>query len=98
MATCRRADFVSSPRSLINLKPTPMPTNTLNTLTHFTPSPGKTASYHSLAALEAQGLGTVSRLPRSLRVVLEALVRHCDGKRVTEELGDHAEAELLQVR
>jgi aconitate hydratase len=41
--------------------------------------------YHSLAALEAAGLGKISRLPRSIRVVLEALVRHCDGKRVNEE-------------
>ena len=39
----------------------------------------------SLAALEAQGLGKVSRLPVSIRVVLESLLRNCDGKRVTEE-------------
>ena len=36
-------------------------------------------------ALEEAGLGKVSRLPRSIRVVLEALVRHCDGKRVSEQ-------------
>ena len=66
-----------------------MPNDTFNTLTEFTPSPGRTARYHSLAALEAAGLGKISRLPRSLRVVLEALVRHCDGKRVTE---DHVKA------
>jgi aconitate hydratase len=62
-----------------------MANDTFNTLTEFTPFPGRTARYHSLAALEAAGLGKVSRLPRSLRVVLEALVRHCDGKRVTEQ-------------
>ncbi len=62
-----------------------MPQDTFKTLRDFTPSPGKTGKYHSLAALEAAGLGKISRLPRSIRVVLEALVRHCDGKRVSEE-------------
>ncbi len=62
-----------------------MAKDTFKTLKEFTPSPGKTGKYHSLAALEAAGLGKISRLPRSIRVVLEALVRHCDGKLVTEE-------------
>ncbi|WP_375214446.1 hypothetical protein, partial [Aquabacterium sp.] len=34
-------------------------------------------------ALEAAGIGPVSRLQVSLRIVLEALLRHCDGRRVT---------------
>jgi len=38
----------------------------------------------SLPALEQAGFGTISRLPVSLRVVLESLVRHCDGQRVSE--------------
>jgi aconitate hydratase len=59
------------------------------TLRDFTPAPGKKGRYHSLAALESAGLGKISRLPRSIRVVLEALVRHCDGKLVTE---DHVRA------
>ena len=62
-----------------------MANDTFKTLRDFTPSPGKKGHYHSLAALEAAGLGKISRLPRSIRVVLEALVRHCDGKLVTEE-------------
>ena len=41
--------------------------------------------YFSLPALEKQGLGKISRLPISIRIMLEALVRHCDGKVVTEE-------------
>jgi len=45
---------------------------------------GRTARYHSLPALEAKGFGPVSRLPVSLRVVLESLVRNLDGKRVHE--------------
>src|SRR5688572_17851236 len=44
---------------------------------------GKRA-YYALPALEAAGFGRVSRLPVSLRIVLESLLRNCDGKRVTE--------------
>jgi aconitate hydratase len=62
-----------------------MTRDAFKTLREFQPYAGKTAHYHSLAALEAAGLGKISRLPRSIRVVLEALVRHCDGKLVTEE-------------
>ena len=50
-----------------------MAQDTFKTLRDFTPSPGKKGRYHSLAALEAAGLGKISRLPRSIRVVLEAL-------------------------
>ena len=35
--------------------------------------------------LERQGLGTVSRLPYSIRVLLESVLRNCDGFVVTEE-------------
>ncbi len=60
-------------------------TNTLPaTLASFSPRPGASAQYHRLANLEAAGLGRISRLPISIRVVLESLVRNCDGKRVTE--------------
>ncbi|MGH8671592.1 MAG: aconitate hydratase AcnA [Burkholderiales bacterium] len=38
----------------------------------------------SLPQLERQGLGNISRLPVSLRIVLEAVLRNCDGKRITE--------------
>jgi aconitate hydratase len=40
---------------------------------------------YSLAALEAAGLGRISRMPPTLRIVLESLTRNCDGRRVTEE-------------
>ncbi len=66
-----------------------MAQDTFKTLCDFTPAPGKSGKYHSLAALEAAGLGKISRLPRSIRVVLEALVRQCDGKKITE---DHVKA------
>ena len=45
---------------------------------------GKTGKMYSLAALEEADLGKVSRLPVSLRVVLESILRNCDGKRITE--------------
>ena len=45
---------------------------------------GKTGQYYSLPALEKAGLGKISRLPRSLRVVLESALRNYDGKKITE--------------
>ncbi|HXQ82108.1 MAG TPA: aconitate hydratase AcnA [Opitutaceae bacterium] len=44
---------------------------------------GAKHKFHSLPALASAGLD-VSRLPVSIRLVLESLVRNCDGKRVTE--------------
>jgi aconitate hydratase len=41
--------------------------------------------YFSLEAAEASGLGAVSRLPFSLKVLLENLLRHADGRIVTED-------------
>lgn len=42
-------------------------------------------TYYSLQAIEDAGLGPVSRLPYSLKVLLENLLRHEDEKRVTVE-------------
>ena len=39
----------------------------------------------SLPALETAGLGKISRLPISIRIVLESVLRNCDGKKVTEQ-------------
>jgi aconitate hydratase len=44
---------------------------------------GAEHAYHSLPALANSGLD-VSRLPVSIRLVLESLLRNCDGKRVSE--------------
>lgn len=41
--------------------------------------------YYSLPELEKQGLGRISRLPVSIRILLESLLRNCDGLRVKEE-------------
>src|SRR5207249_1067517 len=46
---------------------------------------GGRGKFYSLAALEKAGLGKVSRLPVSIRIVLESVLRNCDGKKVTEE-------------
>jgi aconitate hydratase len=46
---------------------------------------GKTGKYYSLPALEKAGLGKISRLPVSIRVVLESALRNCDGKKITEQ-------------
>ena len=56
--------------------------NPFNTLANFDAG-GVTHPYYSLPALAAAGL-PVERLPVSLRLVLESLLRNCDGKRVTE--------------
>ena len=44
---------------------------------------GQTINYYSLAAASAAGLGDVSRLPFSLKVLLENLLRWEDGRTVT---------------
>src|SRR5437899_6293621 len=51
----------------------------------FTTASGTTGHYYSLPALEKAGLGQISRLPVSIRIVLESVLRNCDGKKVTEE-------------
>src|SRR5205085_6790071 len=39
----------------------------------------------SLPQLEKAGVGPVSKLPVSIRIVLESVLRNCDGKRVSEQ-------------
>ena len=51
----------------------------------FAPSEGKEGFYFSLPRLAEAGLGDVSRLPVSIRIVLESVLRNCDGKKVREE-------------
>jgi len=50
----------------------------------FSTASGKTGSLFSLPAL-ARKFPNVARLPMSLRIVLESVLRNCDGKRVTKE-------------
>ncbi len=58
--------------------------NLFGTLQEFAVGGGK-RKYYSLPALEAAGVGKVSRLPVSIRIVLESVLRNCDGKKVAEE-------------
>jgi aconitate hydratase len=43
------------------------------------------AIMYRLQRLEDQGVADVSRLPFSIKVLLEALLRHCDGQLITED-------------
>ncbi|MCG6873769.1 MAG: aconitate hydratase [Betaproteobacteria bacterium] len=61
-----------------------MPHNAFNTLQQFDIAPGRKGELYSLPALEKAGVGKVSRLPVSLRIVLESVLRNCDGKKITE--------------
>src|SRR2546426_1845188 len=59
--------------------------NLLNTLQEFKMASGKTGKLYSLPALEKALRAPISRLPVSIRIVLESVLRNCDGKKVTEE-------------
>jgi aconitate hydratase len=59
--------------------------NLHNTLQAFPIGTGKSGKLYSLPALEKAGVGRISRLPVSIRIVLESILRNCDGKKVTEE-------------
>jgi aconitate hydratase len=56
-----------------------------NTIRSFDAGEGKKGLYYSLPALEEAGVGKVSRLPVSIRIVLESVLRNCDGKKVAEK-------------
>jgi aconitate hydratase len=58
--------------------------NLFNTLKELPLPTGKKAKFYSLPALEASGLGKISRLPVSIRIVLESVLRNCDGRKITE--------------
>jgi len=60
------------------------PHNLFNTLQQFDLGNGKQGNFYSLPALEAAGVGPVSKLPVSIRIVLESVLRNCDGLKVQE--------------
>ncbi len=62
-----------------------MPNSPFNSFQQFTPAPGLSGQFYSLPQLEKENVGPVSKLPVSIRIVLESLVRNFDGKRITEE-------------
>ncbi|MBW0170827.1 MAG: aconitate hydratase [Hydrogenophaga sp.] len=55
-----------------------------STVKTFKTASGKSGRFYSLPALAKQ-YPSVKRLPVSLRIVLESVLRHCDGERVTPE-------------
>jgi aconitate hydratase len=55
------------------------------TLQSFDLGQGQKGQFYSLPRLEAAGIGPISRLPVSIRLVLESVLRNCDGKRVAEQ-------------
>ncbi|MFO0064425.1 MAG: aconitate hydratase, partial [Pirellulaceae bacterium] len=48
-------------------------------------SPWGPVGIYRIGRLEQLGLGEVSTLPFSMRILLEAVLRNCDGYQVTEE-------------
>ncbi len=54
-----------------------------DTLQRFRTRSGAYAKFHSLPEL-ARRYPNVARLPQSIRIVLESVLRNCDGQRVTE--------------
>ncbi|QOT75358.1 aconitate hydratase AcnA [Cupriavidus basilensis] len=62
-----------------------MPHNLNKTLKEFKTGPSSKGQFYSLPQL-GKALGVaVERLPVSIRIVLESVLRNCDGKKVTEE-------------
>jgi aconitate hydratase len=61
-----------------------MPHNLFNSLQNFDAGSSRTGQLYSLPQLEKEGVGPVSRLPVSIRIVLESVLRNCDGKKIAE--------------
>jgi aconitate hydratase len=74
----------ASPGAILKYNPL-MPLHTLfNSLRSTSTQSGQKVTYYSLPALEEAGVAPVSKLPVSIRIVLEAVLRNFDGKRVSE--------------
>jgi aconitate hydratase len=66
------------------VQPALIETTFANTLKNFKTAPGRAGKFYSLPALAKQ-FPNIKRLPVSLRIVLESILRNCDGKRVTAQ-------------
>jgi len=62
-----------------------MPHSLFDSLQTFDAGSGRKASFYSLPQLERAGAGTISRLPVSIRIVLESVLRNYDGKKIKED-------------
>lgn len=61
-----------------------MPDGPFDSLQTFDSGSGSSNKFYSLPQLEKSGIGPISRLPVSIRIVLESVLRNCDGQRITE--------------
>src|SRR5262245_40404191 len=61
-----------------------MPETPFDALQKLETSAGPAGRFFSLLQLEKNGLGAISRLPISIRIVLESVLRNCDGEKITE--------------
>lgn len=59
--------------------------NRFDSLQTFDAGYGQQAKYYSLPALEKAGVGPISKLPVSIRIVLESVLRNCDGEKISED-------------
>ena len=59
--------------------------NLFDSLQTFTTAAEKTGQFYALPQLETAGVGPISRLPVSIRIVLESVLRNYDGQKITEE-------------
>ncbi len=66
------------------MSPSTAPQSLFNTRQTFKLASGKSGTLYSLPALETAGVGRISRLPVSIRIVLEAVLRNYDGKKISE--------------
>jgi aconitate hydratase len=57
--------------------------NLFQTLQQFRISGNRTGEFYSLPQLEKKGVGPISTLPFSIRILLESVLRNYDGKRIT---------------
>jgi aconitate hydratase len=62
-----------------------MPHNLYDSLQNFRAGAGRAGHFYSLPQLEKEAIGSISRLPVCIRIVLESILRNFDGKRIREE-------------
>ena len=60
-------------------------TDEFKTLKKFDADNGRQGFLYSLPVLEERGIGPISRLPVSIRIVLESVLRNCDGRKISAE-------------
>ena len=91
--TFRAQDFKLAPYLLVTVffainrwnEDTTMTHDPFHALQTFAIEGGRTGRFFSLPQLEKEGVGPISRLPVSIRIVLESVLRNCDGKKITEK-------------